>query len=252
LGLCIASTTYAATDDDDDEWHDTKGPRSERHHDDDSDSDESSSKSSDEAKKSDDTDKKSEASSSDADADAERSGEAGTNKKHRKPKAKASSRPGNVALALLGSYGFPDSMRPGLGVRGGVRVDSALPLYFGGIAQYFFGSGTSRKDVGDRIENTRNFMFFGGEAGLDVEVATDVVLRPMIGLGLGLHHYKHCSSREDRCTSDNSMHPVISPGIVGLYSIGDFFFGVDFRYLIVPGRSEASGPAISLTAGLKF
>ncbi|HEY5956254.1 MAG TPA: hypothetical protein VIV60_06870, partial [Polyangiaceae bacterium] len=79
-----------------------------------------------------------------------------------------------------------------------------------------------------------------------------VLLRPMLGLGLGVHRYKHCSSTDDACFSNSSFHAVISPGIVGLYSLGDFFFGLDFRYLIVAGKSEASGPALSVTAGLKF
>lgn len=250
LGLCVASTTWAASDDDE-EWKETKGPRSGDGADDDSDSDDKADRSSDDedsAKKDSDED------SSDKSSEDEDSGSKRKRKRKGKAKFKAdsSSSASTVSLAVLGSYGFSEALSPGVGLRGGVHLDGVIPLYVGGLGEFFFGTQSVTNNFGKKTTTTRRFMYFGAEAGIDVEATKELLLRPMFGLGLGFDTNKTLSESSGD-TGDTSLHPVLTPGIVGLYSLGStFFIGLDFRYLIIPGASATSGPVISATLGLKF
>jgi hypothetical protein len=244
VGLCFAST--AAADDDDEEWHDTKGPRSDRSSDDseekpahtadkdkkdsDSESDKEKEKEKEKTSDSDDKDK-------DKDKDSKSSFKSRSNTK--------------ISLAALVGYGLPDSQRLGLGVRAGAHVSGVLPIYIGGFAQYFFGLQQVNKNFDEKVTRTLNFMYLGGEAGFDIEATSSFLVRPYFGLGLGVDQDRSCSTTRP-CVGGRKVSLVLNPSIVGTYEIGAFFFGVDFRYIIVPAASTTSGPAISGTLGVKF
>jgi hypothetical protein len=254
LGLAVAGTAYGASDDDDDDWHDTKGPRSEhKSSSDDSDEKPAAKKSSDDS----DSDKaKDEEKSKDDDSDKSKDEEKSKDdekagkKRHGKRHHKSGPSDTDVSFAALATYGFPSPQQMGLGLRGGVHIKSFLPLYVGGLAEFFFGSATSNKDLGVRSTSAERFAYGGGEFGADVEAATDFTIRPYFGLGLGFDWKQVCPGGV--CTNTTKLHPTLTPGIIGLYSLGVVFLGADLRYIIVPGSGTAGGAAISATAGVKF
>ncbi|MGE5786822.1 MAG: hypothetical protein ACM3ZE_19675, partial [Myxococcales bacterium] len=229
--------------DDDEEWRDTKGPSSER-------GDSSDKKSDAEAEKKAHNDGEDGSSS---EGSAEKSADAPDEKskvKDDKSPARASSDL-NVSLAVLGSYGVPSPQGPGIGLRGGYHLIMALPLYFGGVGEYFFGSKSSVTNFGETSTRTRRFMYFAAEGGVSVDALTDVTIRPYVGLGLGLNKDETCSNSSG-CSGGTELNLTITPGVVGLYKIDSFFLGPDLRYIIVPGGGLASGIAISATAGLSL
>lgn len=253
LGLCFASTSLAASDDDDEEWRDTKGPSSERASSDDEDSKGSDKDSGHKASK----DEGSDSENSDNEkSDGEKSDDEDSRRSKRgKKEFKASSdalpSDSNVSVALLGSYGIPDPQGPGIGVRGGLNVRGAIPLYFGGVIEYFFGQTVEAKNFDVVSSRNRQFTYFGGEAGVNVAASEDLTIRPYFGLGIGIVKDKVCSG-DNECVGGSKVRLVIDPGIVGLYRIGSFFVGPDIRYLIVPGGGSASGVAFSATVGMYF
>jgi hypothetical protein len=263
LGLSVATTARGASDSDDEEWHDTKGPHGEPLDSAGSKSEKKSEPSSSEeadkpAEKSSDkgadtkeaeanaTKKSSESSANTKDSDRDGDGKKSPERQHKSPPSTT-----KISVGVLGSYGIRDPLNFGLGLRVGAHIASIVPLYVGGIGQYFFGLKSIHRDLGDRIEASTRFMYFGAEGGVDIAATNDLMLRPMFGLGLGLQADKRSSS-----TSGNTVHgtllATLTPGITGLYQIGTFFLGLDLRYLIVPSRSTTSGVIISGTAGLQF
>jgi hypothetical protein len=254
FGLCVAGTAFGASDDDDEDWHDTKGPGGESLKSSDSDS---------KKKSDDDADKKSaakadkdsdESSGSKADKSSDSKADDDAKPKRKKRRKHTSDGPPSttkVSFALLGSYGMTDPLRPGVGLRGGVHIEGLLPFYFGGVAQYFFGTRSETKNFGEVSTRTLRFMYFGAEGGVDVEASTDVLLRPFLGLGIGLNTDRNCPATSP-CAGGTKVHATLTPGIVGVYQMGSFFLGVDFRYLIVPGVSVTSGAVASATFGLSF
>jgi len=254
LGLCVAGTAWAGSDDDDEEWHDTTGKKDEKSSDKDSDKDSSKSAHKDSSDKDSDDKKADKDSAKESDKDAKDSGQAGSDERPKKHKHKhhGGSSSTKVSLALLGSYGFRDPLAPGLGLRAGAHIEGVLPFYFGAVGEYFFGTTRVKKSAtfGD-TDNVRRFVYFGGEAGVDVEATSDFLIRPFMGLGLGLDTNKQCDEGQP-CQGDSTLHLTITPGIVGMYQMGSIFVGLDLRYLIIPGASVTSGPVVSATIGLTF
>ncbi len=262
LGLCVAGTAFGASDDDDEDWHDTKGPggekldaaKSKKASDDKADEDKKASddkadedKEASDAKANEDK-KASDEKASDEDADAKVNAKS---KKSAKWKSKDLSSSTKMSFAALGSYGFPNPLAGGLGLRGGAHIAGLLPLYIGGVAEYFFGSKSTQKNFGETSTRTLRLMYFGAELGVEVEPTTDVQLRPFIGLGLGFNKDQTCSN-PGGCSGGSDIHATITPGITGLYYLGSLFLGADFRFLIVPGASTASGAIVSGTVGVRF
>lgn len=255
LGLCFASTSLAASDDDDEEWHDTKGPRSERTSSDDKDARDSEKASDRDSEKASDRDSEQKTSKDEASdpekSEDEDSGQSKRAKKEVKASTDSFRSDPNISVALLGSYGIPDPQGPGIGVRGGLNVRGAIPLYFGGVVEYFFGKTVQEKNLGEISSQKWQFTYFGGEAGVNVAATEDLTIRPYFGLGLGVVKDEHCSG-DNECSGGSKVRLVIDPGIVGLYRIGSFFVGPDIRYFIVPGGGTATGVAFSATVGMYF
>lgn len=248
LGLCVANTARGASDDDDEEWHDTKGPSSERS---DSDSRKSDDKKSEDKKSEDDSEKK--ASKSDSEESGTSESDSSEKRASGSKKGKADAPPSNssVSFAVLGSYGTANPQNLGLGLRGGYHFTSFLPLYLGGVGQYFFGSQSSSKDFGETTTRSLRFMYFAAEGGPTLDLLPDITIRPYVGVGLGLNKDETCSDSAG-CSGGTKIKLTITPGVVGLYRIDSFFFGPDLRYVIVPGGGLASGFVISATAGLSL
>jgi hypothetical protein len=262
LGLSVATTAWAASDSDDDDWHDTKGPhgesldsagsksqkKSEKSSSDDAEkhADKSSAKDSDQQDAEVKTTEKSSESSADAkDSEDDEKGKGRRKRRHKSPPSTT-----KVSFGVLGSYGFRDPLSGGIGLRGGAHIEGVIPLYVGGVAQYFFGMTSIRNDFG-RIEASTRFLYFGAEGGIDIAATNDLTLRPMFGLGLGFQVDKRSSPTSGN-TGDTTPVVALTPGITGLYQIGAFFLGLDVRYLIVPAVSTTSGAVVSATLGLQF
>lgn len=248
LGLCSASTSLAASDDDDEEWHDTKGPRSERASSEKRDTDDSDQKA---AKKSSDDASAKDASAKGDEKGADDGGAERGKKKEFKASSDAPPADSKLSLAVLGSYGVADAQGPGLGVRGGANVYGAIPLYFGGVVEYFFGTTVEEKNFHEPSTQKWQLTYLGGEAGVNLAATTDLTVRPYFGLGIALDKSRHCSG-DNACSGDTKGRLTIDPGIVGLYRLGDFFVGPDLRYLIVPGGGTASGVVFSATVGMNL
>lgn len=232
LGLCVAATAFARGDDD-----------SSREASDDG--DKASSSQSHESEKGD-GDK--------GDGDKGDGESKKAKRKSSKHSAEASAEPElddtAISVAVLGSFGpSSESLRGGLGLRAGLHLGEGTSFYFGGTGTYFFGHeavGTS----GSSSQST--FMYFGGEAGIDIPVLSSVSMRPYFGLGLGRKNVELCGS-DGMCASDASYAVTITPGVLGLYELGSgFFVGGDLRFLIAAGASDVSGPVLTATVGMKF
>jgi hypothetical protein len=243
LGLCFASTSLAASDDDDEEWRDTKGPRSERARSDERDLRGTDGHSEQKTNKDEPSDTEK--------SDDEDSSQSKRSKKEFNSSTDAFASDSAVSAALLGSYGLPDPQGPGIGVRGGLNVRGAIPLYFGGVIEHFFGMTVEAKNFDVVSSRNRRFTYFGGEAGVNVAATEDLTIRPYFGLGIGIVKDKVCSG-DNECVGGSKVRLVLDPGIVGLYRIGSFFVGPDIRYLIVPGGGTASGVTFSATVGMHF
>lgn len=166
--------------------------------------------------------------------------------------ANASNMKGSVAL--LGSYGpSSDHTQGGLGLRGGLHFDA---LYVGLLATYFFShEQSSPAQLGQGPSTTTaGFMYLGGEAGIDLDVITDVSMRPYIGLGVGRASYESCGGVSGSSCSTDAKYPLtITPGVLGLYHLGSsLFVGADVRFLIAAGANDVSGPILSATLGFGF
>lgn len=76
---------------------------------------------------------------------------------------------------IKAGLGMKDGYNFGLGGRVGMGAESGL--YFGGSADYFFGT------------NSVSSLFFGAEAGYNISSATSFSLRPYIGVGVASISY---------------------------------------------------------------
>jgi hypothetical protein len=240
LGLCIAGTAKASSDDDE-EWHE-KAPTSKKHSADDSDSDKNADKNADKTARS----------NADTGSD-NKDSQKGDDRSGKESRSAHTATPSNskLSVALLGGWGFSSPLQPGLGLRAGAHLEEQqLPFYVGVIGEYFFGTTTVTHTYG-KSERTLRFTYVGVEGGLDIDATPDILVRPFFGLGLGFNTDKVCVDGSP-CSGDTSLHLTITPGLLGLYQMGNLFVGADLRYLIVAGASTASGAVASATIGLRF
>ena len=173
----------------------------------------------------------------------------GKGKKGKKKKAPPPEDTGpGMSAAVLGGWGFQPYFHATVGARLGGNVDE---VYIGGTFLYAFGQTANEIDsdiTGVSEYDQGSFILFGPELGYDVALE-GLLLRPMIGLGPAIHPIEHCAGD---CSSDTKVRLYIAPGAAALLPMDPFFAGLDFRYNILLGLANESGPMLAATVGMYF
>jgi hypothetical protein len=134
---------------------------------------------------------------------------------------------------------------PAIGVRAGVTLDPGL--YLGADFDYFWGEERNAGPVSGRV----NIYDVMGEVGYDFWLHRAGVLRPKIGLGVGVVRGQGCLSAGalGGCASDSRSGFAIAPGAQYLHYFGNAFLTVEARYQTV--SIEGTDPdAVVLGIGL--
>lgn len=133
---------------------------------------------------------------------------------------------------------------PGVGVRGGFTLDPGL--YLGANFDYFAGEKISGTSV------RANVYDFVGEVGFDFWVHPNGILRPKLGIGLGVAKVGGCASPAglvNVCASRSENGLVLAPGVQYLHFLSDVFISLEARYQTV--SIDGSDPsALILGAGI--
>jgi hypothetical protein len=136
---------------------------------------------------------------------------------------------GKLQASIGLRYGFEleefDSNPWGLGL--GAEVGYTLPVgaYLGGNLDYFFGesfegyAGTSE----DRLWQTMV------EAGFDLALSPELVIRPKLGVGLASTHHEDCSVSFG-CLENSSTQWAVAPGAKLVFLTGPVSLSADVRY----------------------
>lgn len=160
---------------------------------------------------------------------------------------------GEPSVALLGGYAHEITDTPfpyyrfGLGARGGLSVSH---LYVGASLVWHPGEPKRASGEGNSFETAFQAVYLGAEVGLNLSLRRFVV-RPYSGLGWlvlrGRTTVRGVTVRDDLDTF------YLAPGVVGLYRIEHYFFGLDARLVMPPSESiedrAAGGMAV---AGMAF
>jgi hypothetical protein len=116
---------------------------------------------------------------------------------------------------------------PAVGIRGGVTLDPGL--YLGADFDYFFGESRNFAGLGSARVNIYDVM---GEIGYDFWLHRAGVLRPKIGLGVGVGKGTGCVGGGDFsvCRGDSQSGFAISAGAEYLHYFGAGFLSLEARY----------------------
>jgi hypothetical protein len=170
--------------------------------------------------------------------------------------AAASSTPSGVFTAgkpsagLLLGDGFgkePNFYGLGFGVRGGYTLP--MNVYLGGTFIYHLGASVAT-GFGDVKYNV---MFLGVEGGYDL-MAGPVLVRPVLGLGMGIFKSSDLTIGNVTFPGVSESKFTITPGVMGVYPIGNLYVGADLRYNLVTGSGggDAGAFALFLNVGMVF
>jgi hypothetical protein len=175
------------------------------------------------------------------------------------PKAETAPKVGddrNFEAGLLLGWGFAtdkafstDPYSLGFGLRLGYELD--FNLFLGAGFEYFLGtSGTATTSAGvatssTTVDSSASYMFGHIEAGYDIWIAGEWILRPSLWLGLGV------SSQEPYTRQKHMTDFFFGPGVSAIYTMEAFFLGGDFRMLKVTGNGS-SAITLLATGGLRL
>ena len=124
---------------------------------------------------------------------------------------------------------------PGLALRGGYTFD--IGLYLGADFDYFFGESKSAGFAGIAGASVNaNVYDFMAELGYDFWIYRSGVLRPKLGLGLGLEHTNGCVSAVivgGTCNGDTKNGFAIAPGLQFLHFFDNVYLTAELRYQTV-------------------
>jgi hypothetical protein len=153
-----------------------------------------------------------------------------------KPARDARARP--VRVGVLGGFSSSD-LNMGVGLRGGKAIGH---LWIGGEVVYNVGRSVSNP-IGATRTSTSAF-YVGPEAGVEIDLAPALVLRPYAGAGVAVFATSVTVGGED-ATSATDTRAVAWPGLTLLYDVPETLltFGADSRLVFVPG-----GPAVGVFA----
>ena len=141
------------------------------------------------------------------------------------------------SVALLAGYARELSAEPipyyrvGLGVRGGFNVGY---LYAGASLLWHFGESQRASGEGNSYDAGFHAACLGGELGLSLTPGR-FVLRPYAGVGwLALRGHTTVRGVTRR---DDVDALFVAPGVVGLYRVARYFFGLDARIVMAPSQA---------------
>jgi hypothetical protein len=139
---------------------------------------------------------------------------------------------------------------PGVDVRAGFTLGSGL--YLGANFDYFFGETRDLGAFGGSASATRNEYDIMGEIGYDFWVHHHGILRPKIGLGVGIEHAESCAGYAGIgavCQDGTENGFSFAPGLEYMHFFDGMFLSVEGRFQEV----SLKGPdpsAIVLGVGL--
>jgi hypothetical protein len=152
---------------------------------------------------------------------------------------------------------------PGFGVRIGYTLD--IGLYLGADFDYFFGDSQNigvnlgaLGGVGGSVSyNEYNFL---GEVGYDFWIYRSGVLRPKLGLGVGIAHASGCAGANvlgvggSTCQGNSKTGFAIAPGLQFLHVFDPVFLSLELRYqtAMVSDLPDPSGIILGFGVGAKF
>jgi hypothetical protein len=147
--------------------------------------------------------------------------------------------PLSLEVGINAGYGTnPDSNAPfnplgvGLGGRAGVSIFG----FYGGVdGEYYLGGSTDENTAFGTVHVSAHTLKYGAQLGYNVGIPF-VTIRPQIGLG-NLTVSGSATGFPD--TSDSSFY--VEPGVVGLITLGMYFFGADANALLITGFKDSSG-----------
>jgi hypothetical protein len=132
-------------------------------------------------------------------------------------------------------FGLGDAYGLGFGGRAGYTLPGRV--YVGGIVGYHIGNTAESQGV--EIKNRT--WYFGPEAGYDLGVGK-VLVRPVLGLGLGFRHQAVSGAdgaavAANTSATETDARVYVAPGASVIYPIGNFFVGGDSRTMIMKGNN---------------
>lgn len=163
-----------------------------------------------------------------------------------------------ISVSLLGGYGrtfnADGNLNPlgiGFGVRGGYNFDA---LYVGLRFLFFLGDSESMSTASSSAEVSASTMAVGLEAGFDLALVSDVlVLRPELGVGLGIVEGERVAGGATPTANDSSEDLYIAPGFSLLVNVGErSFIGVDLQSPIVFADDIEVALTALAVAGMHF
>jgi hypothetical protein len=157
-----------------------------------------------------------------------------------------------LSAALILGYGLTlnDSKTGGLniyslgfGLRGGYKVTPEI--YLGAKFMYFIGDSIDiPTGLGSTVSASIHEITFGLEGGYDLAVAPKMIVRPLLGLGLGI-------TSADPGSSDTDLY--ISLGGAFHYDVtDDIYVGGELQLPILFATNTVIGLHILATAGMRF
>jgi hypothetical protein len=129
----------------------------------------------------------------------------------------------------------------GPGLRGGYTLASGI--YLGGALDYFLGERRSEIVATARSSATNSLWLATVEAGYDLGLTRQLVLRPWGAAGIGWAHGKTCltTTEGSTCTTSTKSDAVLELGLLGEYAFGPFVVGPEVRWVFSPDSSVAFG-----------
>lgn len=141
---------------------------------------------------------------------------------------------------LAGQVGYAtEDYGVGLGVRGGMRLESSL--YLGAAGVYHLGTEKQVESAFEqRATSTVSILLLGGELGWDFTLAQDkAVVRPSVGAGVAALSSEVCLAT---CSDEDDNVFYLAPGATAFYYVGEsWFLGLDARLYVLDDYDDAIG-----------
>jgi opacity protein-like surface antigen len=155
----------------------------------------------------------------------------------------------SVQIGLGFRYGFEleegdfNPWGTGLGIAAGYTLPNAL--YLGANFDYFFGE-TIEVSGGEQSGNIWQLM---AEAGYDLGLGSNFVIRPKVGLGLASFNGELCIDPAP-CIEESETDFAMAPGATFLLITENFSLTFDFRYDMIFAEEQLN--ALIFSAGIGF
>ena len=153
-----------------------------------------------------------------------------------------------ASVALLAGYGVKDGYNVGVGGRVGETLPNRLYLGATFVDHLGITNATPYGDARYRV------WFVGAEGGYEVPTGA-FILRPYSGAGAARYTATRCVpfiNGVGGCSPSTNTRFAFWPGVAALYRLGPAFLGVDVRFAIVTGETNADAVAALATAGVHF